>query len=330
MAEQLLREALNKVEVAGFAQESTLERKEMKDKTTGLPYVAIQGDVTVKINEEESHSVSYFAKELTKKGEPNKNFKALTTIMNEMVTIADVAQGLTEGEPSRIECQGKLSLNEYKGNDGNIVSFPKINGQFTPSRFKGDVKDFKPHATFDIEGIVKATVAETDKDENETGRLKIQLYVPLYGGKVVPLNFVTDEKLPQGGKDYLTDNFVSRASVRVYGNIINKEIKIEREVESGFGENKIDVTFERTREFVATGGTLYEEGVHKEVFDVSLLKEAIANRNRELATLKEQVKDDKPKAGFGEGSQASKTAPSTAPQANQKKDDGLDDLFGED
>ena len=325
MAEQLLREALNKVEVVGIAQESTLERKDMKDKVTGAPYVAIQGDVTVKVNEEESQVVSYFAKELTKKGEPNKNFKALTTIMSEMITIADVAQGLTEGEPSRIECQGKLSLNEYKGNDGEIKSFPKINGQFTPSRFKGEAKDFKPQAKFDIEGIVKATVAETDKDENETGRLKIQLYVPLYGGKVIPLSFVTSEALPQGGKDYLTDNFVSRASVRVYGDLVNKSIKIEREIESGFGENKTEVTYERTREFVATGGTLYEEGVHKEVFDVSLLKEAIANRNRDLATLKAEVKEDKPKAGFGEG--ASKDS---APKPQEKKDDGLDDLFGED
>lgn len=325
---QLLRQALNDVEVVGIAQESTLEKKEFKDKVTGQPYTAIMGDVTVKITEEESQIVSYFEKELTKKGELNKNFKALTTIMNEMVTIADVAQGLAEGEPSRIVCQGSLTLNEYKGTDGEIKSFAKINGAYSPSRHKEDKHGaYNPRATFDIEGIVKATVAETDKDENETGRLKIQLYVPVYGGKVIPLTFVTNENLPQGGKDYLTDNFVPRASVRVYGDLVNKSIKIEREIESGFGENKIDITYERTREFVATGGTLYEEGVHKEAFDVSLLKEAIANRNRDLATLKEQVKDDKPKTGFGEGSQSS-TAPNTKPQ--EKKDDGLDDLFGED
>lgn len=328
MAEQLLREALNKVEVVGIAQESTLEvKKDYKD-DKGQPYTCISGDITVKINEEESHVISYFAKELTKKGEPNKNFKALTTIMNEMITVADVAQGLTEGEPSRIECQGKLTLNEYKGNDGEVKSFPKITGQFSPSRFKGEASEFEPKATFDIEGIVKATVPETDKDENETGRLKIQLYVPLYGGKVIPLTFVTSESLPQGGKDYLVDNFVSRASVRVKGVIVNKSKKIEREIESGFGENIIETTYERSREFTAVSGVLYEEGVHKEAFDVSLLKEAIANRNRDLATLKEQVKDDskqQQKTGFGEDSQ-----PKANTKPQEKQDDGLDDLFGED
>lgn len=326
MAEQVLRQALNKVDVWGIAQESTLEVKEFKDKVTGQPYTAISGDVTVKINEEESHVLSYFEKELTKKGEPNKNFKALTTIKNEMITIADVAQGLAEGEPSRITCQGELTLNEYKGNDGNIVSFTKINGKFSPSRFKGEADQFKPKAEFDIEGIVKSLTEETDKDEVETGRLKIQLYVPQYGGKVIPLTFVTSETLPQAGKDYLQDNFVPRSSVRIYGDLVNKSKKVERVIESGFGENKVDVTYERTREFIATGGTLYEEGVHKEVFDISLLKEALANRERHLATLKEQVKEDKPKAGFGEGSQAPKTE--TKPQ--EQKDDGLDDLFGED
>lgn len=325
--QQLLRQALNEVEVVGIAQESTLEKKEFKDKVTGQPYTAIMGDVTVKITEEESQIVSYFEKELTKKGEVNKNFKALTTIMNEMITIADVAQGLTEGEPSRIVCQGSLTLNEYKGNDGEIKSFAKISGAYSPSRHKEDKHgEYKPKATFDIEGIVKATVAETDKDENETGRLKIQLYVPVYGGKVIPLTFLTKEDLAQGGKDYLADNFVPRASVRLKGLLVNKSKKIEREIEAGFGENIIETTYERSREFTAVSGVLYEEGVHKEAFDVSLLKEALANRNRDLATLKEQVKDDKPKTGFGEDS-----APTNnKPQQQQKQDDGLDDLFGED
>jgi len=326
MAEQLLREALNKIEIVGYAQESTLEKKEFKD-NIGKPYTCISGDITVKISEEETQVVSYFAKELTQKGEVNKNYKALTTIMNELVTVADIAQGVSEGEPSRIECQGKLTLNEYKGNDGEVKSFPKISGRYSPTRYKGEAKDFNPKAKFDIEGIVKSLKAETDKDENETGRLKIQLYVPLYGGKIIPLTFVTGETLPQGGKDYLTDNFQSRASVRIYGDLVNKSKKIERVIESGFGENKTDVTYERTREFIATGGTLYEEGVHKEVFDISLLKEALANRERHLSALKEKEKtDDKPKptAGFGNGFQP------TNAKKNEKQDDGLDDLFGED
>lgn len=330
MAEQVLRQAKNEVKVVGIAEECTLAKHEFKDKVTGAPYNAISGDVTLKIKDEESQVISYFEKELTKKGAVNKNYKSLTTAMDKMITTADIAQGLTDedAEPSKIECSGSLELNEFKASDGNVISFPRIGGSYSPQTFKGTLDQFEASAKFDVEGIVKSVEPEMDKDENETGRLKIQLFVPVYNGKVIPLTFVTNPSLVQAGKDYLSENFVPRSSVRVYGDLVNISKKIVRKVEAGFGEDKEDISYERTREFVASGGTLYEDGVHKEVFDISLLKEAIANRNRFLSTLKEQeVKKDDKKTGFGEGSQSVNTAPqtNTAP-----KDDSLDDIFGED
>lgn len=326
MAEQVLRQALNKVEIWGYAQESTLEVKSFNDKVTGQPYNAIMGDVTVKTGEDETHIISYFAKELTKDGAVSKNFKSLQTAMNEMVTVADIAQGLAVGEPSMLTCQGELGLNEYKGQDGEVKSFVKINGKFAPSRFKGEASAFEPKAKFDIEGIVyKATKPETDKEGEETGRLTIDIYVPLYAGKIVPLSFVTDPSLSQTNKDYLEENFVKGASINIYGNLVNKSKKIERVIEAGFGEAKVETTYERTRDFVAIGGSLYEAGVHKQAFDVSLLKEAIANRERFLASLevKEQKQQDK-SAGFGGATPQTTTPPAT----NATPD--IDDLFGED
>lgn len=330
MAEQvLLRQANNKVKVVGVAQESTLESKSFNDKVTGQPYTAISGDITIKTGEDETHIVSYFAKELTTKGELNKNFKALTTIMKEIITVADVAQGLTEGEPSKLICQGELALNEYKGSDGEVKSFVKINGKFSPTRHKDG--EFKTEATFDIEGIIKAVRKETvGEDNEETGRLKIDLYVPLYQGKIIPLLFVTDDSVTSQGVDYIEENFLKHTSVNLYGNMVNKSKKIERVVESGFGANKTETTYERLREFAVIGGVLYEEGVHdKQVFEVSLLKEALANRNRLLDTIKEREvasKDQPKQTGFGN---APTTPVNTAPQAT-KEDDGLGDLFGED
>lgn len=329
MAEQVLRQALNKVRVVGIAQESTLEKKSFNDKVTGQPYNCISGDITIKTGEDETHVVSYFAKELTSKGELNKNYKALTTIMNEIVTVADVAQGLTEGEPSKLICQGELGLNEYKGNDGEVKSFPKINGKFSPTRHKDG--EFVTEATFDIEGIVKSVRPEIINEDEETGRLKIDLYVPLFKGVVIPLSFITDETVNQTGIDYLTENFTPRSSVNIYGRMVNKSKKIERVVEAGFGQNKTEITYDRTREFAVNGGSLYEEGVHdKQVFNVSLLKEAIANRERHLATIKERETNqpqEQKQAGFGN---APSTPVNTAPQTKPQEDDGLGDLFGED
>lgn len=324
---QVLRQALNKVEIWGYAQESTLAVKEFNDKVTGAPYKAIMGDVTIKTGEDETHVLSYFAKELTKDGAVSKNFKSLQTAMDEMVTVADVAQGLVTGEPSALTCQGELTLNEYKAQDGEVKAFVKINGKFAPSRFKGELSEFQPKAKFDIEGIVhKTTTPEVDKEENETGRLKIFIYVPNFKGEIAPLEFVTDPSLSQSNRDYLEENFTKGSSINIYGNLVNKSKKIERVIEAGFGEDKTETTYERTRDFVAIGGSLYEAGVHKQAFDTSLLKEAIANRERYLATLqaKESAPQEEKKAGFG-------GAPTEPVNTNPPKvDDGIDDLFGED
>ena len=327
MAEQVLRQAFNKVDVWGYAQESTLEVKSFNDKETGQPYKAISGDVTIKTSEDETHVISYFAKELTKEGAVSKNFKSLKTAMDEMVTVADIAQGYADGEPSMLMCQGELSLNEYRGQDGEVKSLVKISGKFAPSRFKGERSEFEPKAEYTIEGIVyKNIIAEIDKDGEETGRLKIEIYVPLYKGKIIPLSFVTKPTLPKNQKDYLEDNFTKGTSIKLWGKLVNKSKKIERVIEAVFGEDTVETTYERVRELLIVGGALYEEGVHNEVFDTSLLKEAIANRQRFLASLevKEQKQQAKQKAGFGEEA-PTKTAPK-----NNKIDDNIEDLFGED
>lgn len=324
---QVLRQASNKVTIWGTAQESTLEVKEFKDKVTQAPYNAISGKLTLKTGEDETQVVQYFEKELTKKGDLNKNFKSLTTAMEKMVTLADIAQGLAEGTPSNLVCQGELGLNEYRNQEGNVVSNVQINGKFSPQTYK-DEAPFQFKAEFDIQGIVaKDAEYETDRDDNETGRIKIELLVPLYGGKIIPLSFVTATTLPQLGKDYITDNFTKNASINVYGNMVNINKKNVRIVEGGFGDSKEEVTYDRVREFVATGGSFYEEE-SKDVFDVSLLKEAKANRERYLSSL--TASEKKPNAGGGAPAKQAGfgTAPSTSPQtAPTASDDDLGDLF---
>ena len=327
---QVLRQALNKVDVWGYAQESTLAVKSFNDKVTGQPYTCIAGDVTIKTGDDETHVIAYFAKELTKDGAVSKNFKSLQTAMEEMVTVADIAQGIATGEPSMLTCQGELALNEFKTQAGEVVSNARINGKFAPSRFKGEKSEFTPKAEYTIEGIVYKTVMPEIVNDEETGRLKIELYVPLYAGKIIPLSFLTLPTLPQNQKDYLEENFTKGASIKIWGKLVNKSKKIERVIEAGFGEDTVETTYERTREFITIGGALYEVGVHDgQVFDTSLLKEAIANRERYLASL--VAKDNAPQqqqntAGFGGATQ---TAPQTPPQQTAPQND-LDDLFGED
>lgn len=330
MSEQLLRQAKNEVLLVGQVSESTLEKKEFVDKHTGKPYNVISGDVTIKVSEDESHTVSYFSKELNKDGGKNKGYQALETAMDKLVTIADIAQGYSDGKPSAVVCKGSLGLNEYKGADGNIMSFPKINGSFAPSTVKGE--KFEPSATFDIEGIVKKVVKE-QVDGEETGRVKLELYVPLYGGKVVPLGFISDVSVGDDGVDYIEDNFVAKSSINIWGKIINKFKEVTRTKEGGFGQAKEETTTTRIREFAVTGGDLYEEDGKNEklIFDIKLLKEALANRERDLAALRERESSNssttKKNPGFGS---SAKNESKANKKVDEDLEDELGDLFGED
>lgn len=328
MAEQTLRQAGNTVKISGKVAEVKLTEKEFIDKNTKQPYTAIMGDVTIKVNDDESHTVKYFIKELTKAGAANKSFLGLKTFMEKTVSIEDIAKGLADegASPSIVSINNaQIGLNEYKAADGNIISNLQLSATFPPSEIK-NLENFVGKAEFDIEGIVKSVTMEM-KDEEETGRAKIALYVPLYGGAVIPVNLVTSEKLGAEGAEYAVDNFTPKSSINLWGNFVNKHKEIVRKKEGGFGESKEEVTTVRVRELSVTGGTVYEEDIHtKQIFDVKLLKEALANRERKLATIKEAeapAKKEEKKTGFGAGA-------STKPKTEIKTDDDLDNLFGED
>lgn len=333
MTEQTLRQAKNEVKISGKVAEVDLAVKDFIDKITKQPYKAIMGRVTIKINEEESHAVSYFIKEFTKTGAKNKSYLGLQTFMDKTVSIADIASGLApEGSSPSIVAvnNAQVGLNEYKAADGNIISNLQLSATFPPSEVK-NLENFEPTAEFDIEGIVKSVSLETKKDddgvEEETGRAKINLYVPLYGGAVIPLTLVTDTELGAEGADYATETFTPKTSVNLWGNFVNKSKEIRRKKEGGFGSSKDEVTFVRVRELSVTGGMAYEEDVHtKQIFDVKLLKEALANRERKLATIKE-AEAPAPAAKKPNGFSASNTVPKNTNTQTKEQDAELDSLF---
>lgn len=326
--EKKLRQADNKVKIVGTLAELNLEIKSFPERDGSGEYEAITGDIVVKVNEDESHTINYFAKKYTKNGSENKNFKALKTVMNEYISIADVAQGLKEGEPTKLVAQGEISLNEFYTQSGELVSRPQISGKFSPSRVKNE-DEFKPEATFDVEVIIKSVAPEME-DGEETGRMKINTYIPTYSS-VIPVTFITHKDMKPEHVGYVETNFEKGMSIRIYGDLINKNKKIVKVIEAVFGENTEETTYERVNELAVRGGVPYEEDTanEKKIFDLSLLKEALVARERHLATLKERAeqRQDTPKQdGFGGGTSSSK------PKNSVPKEivDNLGDLFGED
>src|SRR5690606_29714744 len=173
-------------------------------------------------------------------------------------------------------------------------------------------------AEFDVEGMVGKVVDEFDRSGDETGRKKVTLLIPLYNS-VIPVEFVVDAGK---GAEYIEDNFTNGKSVRIYGEMVNFRQVHKKEVEMGFGENKIEEKVTFVNELLIKGGSLYDPDVHtSKIIDPDLVKAKLVEREKHLETLKTRAKEreqngsNKPKNGFGFGEAA--TTPATPAQNTQ-------------
>lgn len=297
------KQADNEVKLVGLVVENNLEIKDFNEYKDGAPtggkYNAITGSLSVQVAPNETHQVRIFSKELTNAGAVNRQFSGLVTIKDTVVSIADTEKN-PELKPTKVSVQGSMGLNEYFGQDGQLRSFPSIEGRFVNRLPEDDTTENK--AEFDLEGLVGRVVDEI-KNEEDTGRKKVTLLVPLYNS-VIPLEFSVDAGQ---GADYIQDNFENGKSVRVYGDIVNFRDVKKVTVSMGFGADKVEEKVTFVNENLIKGGSLYDEDVTPaKIIDSGLVKQKLVERERHLENMKtrsaqrQQSGNDKAKNGFGD------------------------------
>ncbi|MGM7720647.1 hypothetical protein [Metabacillus sp. Hm71] len=285
----VLREAENKVIIEGTLLEKRLEEKEFNGQNGKRN--AITGELDIETAENEVHTVRVFSFEKKADGSDNGIFKGLKTVDNEYKSVAD--NGREEADKVRIT-QGQIGLNEYYGQDGMLRSFPQISANFINRVQAGE--EFEPKAEFEVEAFIKSVSPEV-KNEEETGRVKVEAIIPAYGGKVLPFSLMA----PVEAAEYIEDNYEPGSTAKIYGDIINfKEKKIVLE-DVAFGKPKEKVTYNTVREYLITGGSEPYEEENNKAYDVELIKKALTEREIYLAELKakkDQPKQEEKKGGF--------------------------------
>lgn len=277
--ETTLRQAENFVLIEGTLVENRLEETKVNGKD------AISGELDIEVKENEVHPVSFFSYKFKDDGTENKNFKSLSTVMNEYKSIA--SHGREEADKVRVT-GGNIRLNEYYGQDGALRSFPQIQSNFV-NRVKAD-EEFNPRAEFDVEVFIKSVTDEFKNDE-ETGRAIVDAYIVLYEGKVIPFKFVVDED----GADFVKDNYEPGTTAQIYGDIINfKEVK-RTEKPTAFGKPQEKITTVTIREYLITGGSEPYDEDNANAYDTEVIKKALVERELWLEQLKNKKKDDKQK-----------------------------------
>lgn len=243
-----IREARNNVKIEGIVKEIRLEEKND----------VISGDLIIQTGGKSEHSVYAYAKRLTKSGAENKSYKGLQTVLNEFVSVASLMKNGRSHEEAAAEAtkvrinNAKLDRQEFYRPSGEFISSPRMSANYF-NRVMDE--SFSPKAEFEIECYFNKIRKEITGDE-ETGRLIVEGIIPLYGGRVIPMDFVAEGDVA----DYIENHYETKKTGLIWGDVVNQ---VERTVvkKSGFGKDKEEVKVNYKRELLITGGNeeQYEE-----------------------------------------------------------------------
>ena len=280
----MLRQAENRIKIEGILAE--IDIKPGSFNKNGQTMESIGGSILVKVTQkisgeekELSIPVHMFASKLTNRGTPNPAYESIKKIADEYVSIAASENGEAGADRIRIT-SGSVRMNEYYSQDGRLISFPRVNASFVTRINKADCK---PEATYTAEFVV-ANKTEEIKNDEPTGRYRIDAILPQYGGKVdvVPM-YAQSEGVIDAISTYWNVGDTVKANGRLDFSATTETI-IE---EVDFGE-----PIEKTRtinrsDLIITGGS--QEPLDGDLaFDNNEIQNALADRKLRLEQQKEK------------------------------------------
>ena len=186
----MLRQAENKVRIEGILSEINLKYGSFVK--NGATVDNIGGNIKVLVHQTINGEdvsleipVYMFATKFTNAGKPNPAYESIEKVMTEYVSIAS---GVGEAGADKIRItNGNIRMNEYYNQQGQLVSFPRVNASFVTKA----TGEFRPEASWSLEFAVSSMDFVTDADgvEVEPKKLRIKVIVPQYGGKVDTMEF---------------------------------------------------------------------------------------------------------------------------------------------
>ena len=274
----------NVVKIEGILSEIDIDYKDFKK--NGVDTKAIGGVIKVRVNQaingndtELEIPVHMFAAQLTNSGSPNPAYESIERIKNEYVSIA--ASDIDHADRVRIT-KGAISMNEYYGQDGRLISFPRVTASFV-TKIKRE--ECKPKAEFTTTFMVGKAGYETDKDGVETDKYKVTGMVPQYGGRVDVVPFYAyNANVIDAVSNYWSEGDTVKATGRLNFTSETKEV----EQNHGFGESTIETRTYSISELVITGGNPTPlDGEFAINYDD--VKVALEDRKNRLAESKEKA-----------------------------------------
>ena len=282
----MLRQAENKVRIEGILSEINLKYGSYVKNGTTVDTVG--GDIKVLVNQQVNGEdvsliipVYMFASKFTNAGKPNPAYASIESVMKEYVSIASGA-GEHGADKIRIT-NGSIRMNEYWNQQGQLVSFPRVNASFVGKA----TGEFRPEASWSMEFAVASMDYVTDADgvEVEPKKLRIKVLVPQYGGKIDTMElYATNPRVIDAITSYWENQKTYTAKGRL--NFTTTTQKIIEEMDFGEPEERIRTT--TVSELIVTKGT--QAPLEDEMaFAPAELAAALKEHKAYLETLKDKT-----------------------------------------
>lgn len=245
----------------------------------------------------------------------NSNFKGIVTVMNDYVTRLEaesqthknksIAEKKNKDDDYEVEAgvdyevveptnvfvkSGSIVPNEYANKDGEWKTYtPKITTYNVTSSGAPDNDICEGNAT----GIIRSIIDEVVNEE-ETGRLKVELFMFDAKGETFPVTFTVEKDLADDFKDF----YDGGVSCKVYFDVLTKQVGTKKVASSGgFGRRETKTTsgFSVVEYSIFKGEEPFEEE-HENFVGKTEMKKAMESRN---ITIEQKCKDAKDKAKSG-------------------------------
>lgn len=313
-----MRRVANKVQIEGYLRENNLEliRNDKQEEV-------IRGSLVVALDNVRSCRAQFYVSRFNtlKPGETTRqeskaygrlvellpgNTISVSSLMKDQAAMTfDVAKE----SATKVWIIGALQEYIRKDEKGEAISSTTIRGLSAGIKTESDKHPFTQKAEFEVEMYIEGKRPEM-KDGEETGRIVLTGLIPEYDDSVGRIDFVTELG---DATDYIEENYNVGQTVKVYGDVINTYVRVEKEGSGHtFGrtlEPQYETTFTSERQIFGGTATPLDED-DENALKKAEIKAALAKRQQKIDEM--PTKDDAPKAvnpkkGFTETPAATST-----------------------
>ena len=297
-----MRRVANKVQIEGYLRENNLEliRNDKQEEV-------IRGSLVVALDNVRSCRAQFYVSRFNtlKPGETTRqeskaygrlvellpgNTISISSLMKDQAAMTfDVAKE----SATKVWIIGALQEYIRKDEKGEVISSTTIKGLSAGIKTESDKHPFTQKAKFKVEMYIEGKRPEM-KDGEETGRIVLTGLIHEYDDIFSSIEFVTELG---DATDYIEENYNVGQTVKVYGDVINTYVRVEKEGGGHtFGrtlEPQYETTFTSERQIFGGTATPLDED-DENALKKAEIKAALALRQQKIDNM--PAKDDAPKA----------------------------------